>query len=487
MATHSPQPTSKKVCIVGAGMAGLAAVRELRREGHAVTVLEQSHDVGGQWLYDPRTDDADPLGAAAPVRVHSSMYDSLRLMSPREAMGFSDFPFASRDGAGAGCDPRRFPGHREVYCYLKDFCDAFGLVDAIRLNTRAVRIALAPPCDVGSSLRWQVRAVQVEPESNKEVSYTEEVFDAVVVATGHYSQPKLPSIDGMEQWRRTQLHSHSYRTPGPFCGETVVVVGCGESGTDIAVELTGVAREVHLAARSMEVVSPGLSKAIARHDNLHLHLGVERLREDGAVVFADGSSAVADTVIYCTGYSYSFPFLETEGRVTVDDNRVDPLFEHVFPASPLAPSLSFVGIPIRVIAPWFFEGQARWVARVLSGRSELPTEAEMVRSVEAQRRAREAAGVPNKLAHDICGVEPHQYMSEFGERWCGFPRLESWKIELFASSVKNMAANFETFRDEYEDSDTVREALKEWRRSSGVGARHPEEEEDADAAEAMPP
>lgn len=121
------------------------------------------------------------------------------------------------------------------------------------------------------------------------------------------------------------------------------------------------------------------------------------------MVFADGSSAVADTVIYCTGYSYSFPFLETEGRVAVDDNRVGPLFEHVFPASLLAPSLSFVGIPIRVIAPWFFEGQARWVARVLSGRSELPAEAEMARSVEAQ----EAAGVPKKLAHDICGVEFH--------------------------------------------------------------------------------
>lgn len=51
-------------------------------------------------------------------------------------------------------------------------------------------------------------------------------------------------------------------------------------------------------------------------------------------------------------------------------------------------------------------------------------------------------------------------MSEFGERWCEFPRLESWKIELFISSVQNMVANFETFRDDYQDSDAVREALK---------------------------
>jgi cation diffusion facilitator CzcD-associated flavoprotein CzcO len=85
----------KSVCVVGGGMAGLAAARELRREGHVVTVMEQCSDVGGQWLYDPRTDVVDPLGAAAPVHVPSSMYACLRLVSPREAMGFSDFQFES--------------------------------------------------------------------------------------------------------------------------------------------------------------------------------------------------------------------------------------------------------------------------------------------------------------------------------------------------------------------------------------------------------
>lgn len=74
---------------------------------------------------------------------------------------------------------------------------------------------------------------------------------------------------------------------------------------------------------------------------------LERLCEEGRVVFGDGSVVVADAVIYCTGYNYSFPFLDTAGAVTIDDNRVGPLFEHVFPPS-LAPSLSFVGIPRKV-------------------------------------------------------------------------------------------------------------------------------------------
>jgi cation diffusion facilitator CzcD-associated flavoprotein CzcO len=103
---------SKKVCVVGGGMTGPAAARELRREGQAVTVMEQSGDIGGQWLYDPRTDSDDLLGAAVLVRVPGSIYACLRLLSPREAMGFSDFQFVPRDGDDR--DPRCSPGHREL-------------------------------------------------------------------------------------------------------------------------------------------------------------------------------------------------------------------------------------------------------------------------------------------------------------------------------------------------------------------------------------
>ena len=84
--------SSKKVCVVGAGVAGLVSARELRREGHDVTVMEQSGGVGGQWLYDPRTDATDPLGVAG---AQSSIYASLRLNTPRETTAFSDFPRSS--------------------------------------------------------------------------------------------------------------------------------------------------------------------------------------------------------------------------------------------------------------------------------------------------------------------------------------------------------------------------------------------------------
>uniref|UniRef100_A0ACD5ZRT2 Uncharacterized protein n=1 Tax=Avena sativa TaxID=4498 RepID=A0ACD5ZRT2_AVESA len=469
---------SKKVCVVGAGMAGLAAARELRREGHDVAVLEQSGGVGGQWLYDPRTDG-----------VHSSsIYASLRLISPRQTTGFTDFPFFPRDGR----DNRRFPGHREVHRYLTDFCDAFGIMETVRLHTRVLRAAMTP------TRQWEVRSVDLRECDTEEKMFRDEVFDAVVVASGHYSQPRLPSIKGMEAWRGRQMHSHSYRVPEPFRGEVVVVIGCGESGRDIAMEIRGVAKKVHLVANSMEEVTPGLSKVLAKHSaNLHLQLGVERLCEDGVVVFGGGggSGVVADTVVYCTGYNYSFPFLDTGGAVAVDDNRVGPLFEHVFPPS-LAPSLSFVGIPkkvrkyqppsyvrsqysrpispilgrcigliLQVFAPRFFEAQARWVAQVLSGKRTLPSEEEMLRSVEEYYRAREIAGVPKKYTHEIGKFDP-PYMDEFGDKYCDFPRVERWKHEMLLSSVHSMRDNLETFRDDYQDSDSIKDGVKEWHLSA---------------------
>ncbi|XBJ13410.1 hypothetical protein VPH35_005587 [Triticum aestivum] len=385
----------KKVCVIGAGMAGLVSARELRREGDDVTVLEQRGDVGGQWLYDPRVDGTDPLGTAEPVKVHSSLYASLCLISARETMGFTDFPFAPKPKDGR--DSRRFPGHREVYLYLKDFCDAFGLMELVRLNTSAARVALAP--GPTPTRQWTVSSVDLGKCNGTEEE--EEVFDAVVVANGHYSQPILPTIKGMQVWRGRQMHSHSYRVPEQFRDEVVVVVGCGLSGMEIAMEVRGVAKEVHLVAKSMEEVTQGLAKVLAKHSvSLHLQLHVERLCQDGRVVFGDGSSVLADTVIYCTGYNYTFPFLDTEGAVTVDDNRVGPLFEHVFPPT-LAPSLSFIGIPKKVFAPWFFEAQAKWVAHVLSGKRTLPPEEEMMRSVEEFYHARDIAGVPKKFTHDV--------------------------------------------------------------------------------------
>lgn len=178
---------SKYVCVIGAGPSGLVAARELRKEGHHVVVLEQNHDVGGQWLYEPRVEDEDALGRATPLKVHSSVYASLRLLSPRLSMGFSDFPFLARKGR----DMRAFPGHRELYLYLRDFCEWFGLREMIRFNSRVDNVAMVGSAESENNRKWVVRS-----QEKKCGNVMEEIFDAVVVATGHYSQPRMPKIKG---------------------------------------------------------------------------------------------------------------------------------------------------------------------------------------------------------------------------------------------------------------------------------------------------
>ena len=153
-----------------------------------MVTAEQSHDVGGQWLYDPNVGGEDPLGRSRFLKVHSSVYASLRLATPRETLGLSDFPFVVKEGR----DTRRFPGHRELLWYLKDFCEWFGLTEMIRFNTRVEYVGMSDSDKVGGDLKWVVRSRDLKSET-----VAEEVFDAVVVATGQYSHPRLPSIKGM--------------------------------------------------------------------------------------------------------------------------------------------------------------------------------------------------------------------------------------------------------------------------------------------------
>ncbi|PON68904.1 Flavin monooxygenase FMO [Parasponia andersonii] len=460
---------SKRVCVIGAGPSGLVAARELRKEGHSAVVLEQNDDVGGQWLYDPNVEGHDPLGrdisggsSSTFLEVHSSVYASLRLVSPRETMGFTDFPFSVKKGR----DPRRFPGHREVYLYLRDFCEWFGLRDMIRFNTRVEYVGMVGFDQNGvvgkdHLIKWVVRSKEYWKNSgynNKDVDHkkvVEEVFDAVVVATGHYSSPKLPSIRGMGSWKRRQMHSHFYRVPEPFCNEVVVIVGNSLSGQDLSMELVEVVKDVYLSSRSMNI-SEGLSKVISKHQNLHLRPQIESLEEDGKVSFVDGSWVIADTLIYCTGYSYTLPFLDTKGIVTLDDDRVGPLYEHTFPPS-LAPSLSFIGIPRKIIGFPFFESQAKWIAQLLSGKRTLPSWDDMMQSIKEFYHSRDLSGIPKQNTHDIADFE---YCDRYGD-YVGFPHLEEWRKQLCISAIISAEVNLETYRDSYDhDHDLLHQALQ---------------------------
>ncbi|KDP25635.1 hypothetical protein JCGZ_20791 [Jatropha curcas] len=125
---------SRHVAVIGAGAAGLAAARELRQEGHNIVVFERNVQIGGTWVYDPQVE-SDPLGLD-PSRtiIHPSLYSSLRINLPKEAMGFRVYPFIPKNDETR--DSRRYPGHREAMLYLQNFAREFGIEEMVKLSLR---------------------------------------------------------------------------------------------------------------------------------------------------------------------------------------------------------------------------------------------------------------------------------------------------------------------------------------------------------------
>lgn len=445
MSSAVPLVMPRHVAVIGAGAAGLVAARELRREGHRVVVFERGEQVGGTWVYTPEVE-SDLLGLDPNRRiVHSSLYDSLRTNLPRECMGFLDYPFSKKEGK-KGRDSRRFPNHREVLNYLEDFAADFEIVELVRFGTEVLFAGLS---DGG---KWRVTSSSL----NRDRVRVDEIYDAVIVCNGHYVQPRLPHIPGINAWPGKQMHSHNYRTPEPFKDQVVVLIGSSASAVDISRDVATVAKEVHIAARSIEEDKLG---KMPGHENMWLHSMIDSVHEDGRVIFQDGNAVCADSIIHCTGYKYEFPFLETNGEVTVDDNRVGPLYKHVFPPA-LAPWLSFVGLPWKV-APFFLcELQSKWIAGILSNRIALPSKEDMTKDIEAFYSSLEASGTPKRYTHNL-GILQWDYDNWIADQ-CGSPRIEEWRKLMYMATSKNRVLRPESYRDEWEDDDFVLQAEQEF-------------------------
>ncbi|VVB06066.1 unnamed protein product [Arabis nemorensis] len=443
---------SRHVAIIGAGPSGLVAARELRREGHSVVVFERQNQVGGTWNYTDHVE-PDPL-SVDPTRpvVHSSVYGSLRTNFPRECMGFRDFPFVVRSGVSESIDPRRFPSHYEVLAYLQEFAKEFGIEEMIRFETTVVRVAPAVETDgeVGNG-KWRVESTEKEKKVGRD-----EIYDALVVCNGHYIEPRLAQIPGISSWPGKEMHSHNYRLPEPFKDQVVVIIGNSSSADDISRDILGAAKEIHLASWSN---AADTFIKLTGHTNLWMHSMIERVHEDGSVVFQNGKTILADVIMHCTGYKYHFPFLDTNGSVTVDDNRVGPLYKHIFPPT-FAPWLSFVGIPWKVVPFPMSELQSKWIAGVMSGRITLPSKEDMMLEIKTLYAILEAQGIPKRYTHYL-GTDQFEYYDWLASQ-NGCSGTEEWWKEMCSTSFMRKIEHPETYRDEWEDHHLISQAYQDF-------------------------
>ncbi len=369
-------PDRFSVAVVGAGPAGLAVAAELVRAGEHVVVLERG-EVGAAW---------------------AGRYDRLRLHTVRWLSSLPGYRMPRAYG--------KWPSRDSVRDYLRRYAARSGL--AVRTGVEVERVVRADG-------RWRLHTSAGIVDA-----------DRVVVATGHSNEPYLPQWPGA--FRGEIVHSAGYRNPAPYAGKRVLVVGAGNSGAEIAVDLAdGGAAEVFLAVRTPPHIvrrdTLGLPSQLLGIATAHLPVpvvdriagtmrrlsfpdlapyglpapsrpysdflrrrvipivdvgiadAVQRGRvrvvaalerfEDGAAALADGATLPVDAVIAATGYR---PALEPlVGHLGVLDERGEP-HVHGVEQHPQAPRLHFVGYRVTLGGTFRLVGiEAKGLGRALRG------------------------------------------------------------------------------------------------------------------------
>ncbi|WP_280352533.1 flavin-containing monooxygenase [Nocardia abscessus] len=400
-----------RVCVIGAGPSGITAAKRLNDHGIPFDCYEASDEVGGNWYFK------NPNGMSA-------CYQSLHIDTSKFRLAFEDFP--------APDEWPDFPHHSQLFQYFRDYVDHFGIRDRIVFDT------VVTAAERGADGRWLITTSEGRTRD----------YDALVVCNGHHWDPRIPDYPG--DFDGTLLHSHAYNDPFDpvdMRGKRVVVVGMGNSGLDIASELSQrfLAAKLYVSARRGVWVLPkyvngkvgdkrsmprwmppklglrlkqrfvrkfrgnmedyGLPKPDHLPFEAHPSASEEFLHRAGCgdvtfkpaitalegsrVRFADGSAEEVDVIVCATGYRISFPFFTDPELLPDSDNRF-PLFKQMI--KPGIDNLFFLGLaqPLPTLVN-FAEQQSKLVAAYLTGRYHPPSAEEMraaIRSAESARTGR---------------------------------------------------------------------------------------------------
>ncbi|KAL3481729.1 hypothetical protein BJX99DRAFT_253256 [Aspergillus californicus] len=412
----------RRIAVIGAGPSGLAAVRALVQEEafEYIRVFERKSRVGGLWAYEPEPDKFDATGTQnktaadipeglgpnspcltpatpAPEGTRGAAYDTLDSNAGARTMAFTHTPI---EFANSKASIRKFgrqnpsrPRHI-VLRYLEELFIPY--VHMLVLDTTVEKVE---KCDDGQwRLTLRRRCVECGVSMSKKDYWWQELFDAVVVASGHFTVPNIPDIGGLvdtcAQLPDKFEHSKSWRSQGPYVNKKVVIVGGGISAADLVEDLHDIVQGPLYVSRRSDV---GFLEDAWCLPNVISKPTIKRLSSasGGTIEFQDGSIIAGfDKVIFATGYRLSYPFLPF--AAVTPENRMAGFYQHIFHLDD--PSLAVIGQVRAAISFRIYEYQAVAVSRFLAGRSAgLPSKA--VQKEWESARLRQKG--PTELFHEI--------------------------------------------------------------------------------------
>jgi cation diffusion facilitator CzcD-associated flavoprotein CzcO len=448
--------SQKQVCVIGAGVSGLAAARAFAARGHKVSIVEKAADLGGVW---------------EPARS----YPDVQTQSPKDLYRYTDRAMPD--------DYPEWPKGPQVHAYLTDYARSHGLDHLMRFNTAVVAMDRRADGKPG----WSLELATPNGTSREQ-------FDFVAICTGQFTEPQtlnLPGEDAFKAQGGRIMHSSAYNDASLAKGRRVVVLGGSKSATDIAVnavssgasQVTLVYREpvwrvpyfigglvnfkrilyiraqeemfrswgigplsrvAHAVAKpivwanwrglesllkaqfklgkcnmvpqtrieddvncSVPIATPDFFPMVA-DGRLKAIRGTFDRYERNTIVMSGGERVEADIAVLAIGYKLGVPFLPAAYRAKlVDPDGQYRLYRLI--ANPDLPDLGFVGFNSSFCTVLCADMAAHWLVRYADGQLEhQPTEREMRDNIEMmlhfKRVERPAAGVYGGLC-----VAPYHY------------------------------------------------------------------------------
>lgn len=265
-----PQVERYEVIVIGAGQAGLAVAHHLVKNEHNVLVLEGGSRVGESWR---------------------SRWESLRLFTPARYSSLPGMPFPA--------PPYHLPGKEEMASYLAAYAETFHL--PVRVNSRV------------TALRRQLPRFVLETQDRRYEA------ENVVVASGAFASPRVPTFAASFAPTIVQVHSSGYRTPAQLPPGDVLVAGAGNSGAQIAIELAE-SRRVWLSGPDVGRIP----RRLLGRDVYDLLWPVMKMRTDSwpGRRLKQKRILSADPLVGITPRDLALPLLERVGRtVGVRDGK----------------------------------------------------------------------------------------------------------------------------------------------------------------------